>query len=344
MSDLTLESIYNELWGDDNIPASIEKVWDSRHKKDSKTSYQFKINGIDKKNIKKDDFSLISKEIKSIFNLDCPCYEKMFNEACLGQGQEYKEIMRLHSSSLCAFLFFSNISKENKLVLELEGQNIEFHSVIFEYKNKVINYPSNIDIVLIGNNLSTKKDVIFFLESKFSEYLKTSNSYKEIGLDYLEKYSNFYNDNFLNRFNIELCKNDNGEIKIFNKKKKDKYIDSFGIKCKDNDKTYLDGVKQMISHYIGVEHFFNNDLVDERLLPKTADIYLGEILFDFNFEIAKNAFNSYSKYYEKLADSLNKNQSKIHVLKKVLKYSLFKTNNYRLSEVVQNFYFGKNKN
>ena len=342
MNNQKLESIYKELWDAANLPAAIEKVW---HKQtDAKASYQFKINGIDRKSIKKEDFPLISKGIKEIFNLDCISYEKMFMEACLGQGQEYKEVMRLHSSSLCAFLFFSNISESNKLVLDIEGQTIEFHSVIFEYKNKVINYPSNIDIVLVGNNLSSKKDAVLFLESKFSEYLDTSNSYTDIGLDYIEKYSNFYNDNFLNKLNIELCKNDNNEIKTFSKKKNGKYIKSFGIKCKGNDKTYLDGIKQMISHYIGVEHFLRNDLADERTLPKNADIYLGEILFDFNFDSAKEAFNSYSKYYKKLANSLNENQKKIRVINKIMCYSLFKANNYKITREIQNFYFGKCKN
>lgn len=63
-----------------------------------------------------------------------------------------RRIARLHSSSLCALLFFYNVSKKNPYSMEIEGENYAFTYSRFEYQNTVIEgrNPSNMDVVLVG--------------------------------------------------------------------------------------------------------------------------------------------------------------------------------------------------
>ena len=46
-------------------------------------------------------------------------FRKKFIEACSGSGQEAMKITTMHSSSLCALLFFYNVCEGNELVLSL---------------------------------------------------------------------------------------------------------------------------------------------------------------------------------------------------------------------------------
>ncbi|MCR5766753.1 MAG: hypothetical protein K6G09_12365 [Treponema sp.] len=114
---------------------------------------------------------------------------KKFQMVCSGSGDEIKKITTLHSSSLCALLFFYNVTKTNKLIFPYsELHDIEFYDSLFEVKNQVIRSPSNIDVVLIGENKKGSK-VIFFLESKFSEYILGINKKGdkfELGKSYVD--------------------------------------------------------------------------------------------------------------------------------------------------------------
>ncbi|MBO4704720.1 MAG: hypothetical protein J5647_03170 [Spirochaetaceae bacterium] len=324
-----LRQVYNELWENEaNRPA---EVIPTNHSEDS---FQFKIN-------KKND---MCNEIERIFDLNIKDFSKKFKDACYSQGQEYKEISKLHSSALCSLLIFSGVSNNNELRLTLNGQECIFSSVLFEYKNKVIGFPSNVDVVLVGKNKDKTKTIILFLESKFSEYLRVSNIFDELGKRYItNEYSKeIYTDDFLRNIGIQLCKDENSKLKIFSKKRKGKMRDFYGFKPIDeNDETYLEGIKQMISHYIGVEHFIEEDLEDDRKITycaKDTEVYLGEILFDFKFKDAKEKLRKYSSYYKKLANRLKKLNPNIHVLDDILKYSLFKDLDFEIADKVKKFY------
>ena len=95
----------------------------------------------------------------------------------------------------------------------------------------------------------------------------------------------------------------------------------------------------MISHYIGLEKYLEKPY-DKRSLPGNAEIYLGEILFDFSFLKAEKQLSNYSCYYNKLAKELNKLNKNIHVLEEPLKYSLFKEQNF-INPTIRKFYFGE---
>ena len=97
---------------------------------------------------------------------------------------------------------------------------------------------------------------------------------------------------------------------------------------------YVSGIKQMVSHALGVRNVANEDKY------KNCDIYLGEILFHFPEEIdsGDKKFDDYTKLYETLADGLNSiSDSKFKVLSKCLTYQdLFKS--FKLDEAVRRFY------
>lgn len=218
-------------------------------------------------------------------------FAKKFQMACSGTGDELKKITTLHSSSLCALLFFFNVDNKKLVIPSLS--EYEFTESYLEFQNKVIRSPSNIDVVLLGKNIKTGKKVILFLESKFSEYItgigkkKVSQSYFKSGSPSFPIYDFIANNNIFN----------------FNKEK--------GF-C-DSEK-YNEGLKQMISHYYGIRNFMeknfaaDNEDIYKNIREYGADeIILGEILFD-NF--AKNSgltekLNNYKSEYSKLADIIN---------------------------------------
>jgi len=261
-------------------------------------------------------------------------FAKKFQMACSGTGGELKKITTLHSSSLCALLFFFNVDNKKLVIPSLS--EYEFTESYFEFQNKVIRSPSNIDVVLLGKNIKTGKKVILFLESKFSEYI-TGTGKKEVSESYF--------------------KTDCYSAPIYESMEKEK---SFDFNKKDgfhNSAKYNEGIKQMISHYYGIRNFMkknfaaDNENVYKNIREYGAEeIILGEILFD-NF--AKNSgltekLNNYKDDYSKLAGIINKeykNDEKkpkkieFKVLEKSLSYS--KLEKY-ISDFpkIKKFYFG----
>jgi hypothetical protein len=261
-------------------------------------------------------------------------FAKKFQMACSGTGDELKKITTLHSSSLCALLFFFNVDNKKLVIPSLS--EYEFTESYFEFQNKVIRSPSNIDVVLLGKNIKTGKKVILFLESKFSEYItgtgikKVSQSYFKSGSPSFPIYDFIANNNIFN----------------FNKEK--------GF-C-DSEK-YNEGLKQMISHYYGIRNFMEGDFfkknenVYKNIREYGADeIILGEILFD-NFATSSDLEKKLNKYkdgYSELAKIINEQYDndetkpeniEFKVLEKSLSYS--KLEKY-ISDFpkIKKFYFG----
>lgn len=221
-------------------------------------------------------------------------FAKKFQMACSGTGDELKKITTLHSSSLCALLFFFNVDNKKLVIPSLS--EYEFTESYFEFKNKVIRSPSNIDVVLLGKNIKTGKKVILFLESKFSEYI-TGTGKIEVSESY---------------FKSDCC-----SAPIYNCIEKDK---SFDFNKKDgfyNSKKYNEGIKQMISHYYGIRNFMEKPTDNEDVYKNIRDyeaeeIILGEILFD-NFakdNKLEEKLKDYKKAYSKLAEIINKQYEK----------------------------------
>lgn len=226
-----------------------------------------------------------------------------FKEAISGDGKEKKHICRLNSSSLLALLFFYSVSEDQPLELSTkDGKKYKFVNSYFEVQTEVtpqkksdnFSHYSNIDVVL-----STKdRQTLLFLESKFSEYL---GSGKKIEISY-DAYKDYYKD---------LGKIGCLSFNVDDEKK------TISI-CTEKKGYYINGIKQMISHYIGIKRFIEgktkaNYCVDIKTNKRVNidipnKIILGEILFSFNDENKKGRNKNYKdkfRKYVKIYDVIN---------------------------------------
>ncbi len=310
------KNIYTHLWNKSDLDFEVQRIGKSDF------SYQFEINN--------DIINQIGSGMANVFALnERELFLEKFRQACSGNGNEISKITTLHSSSLCSLLFFYNVTEKHPLKIG----DYTFTKTVFEFKNKVIKRPSNIDVVLLGKD-SKGKNVVLFLESKFSEYIigitKANSEYK-LGKSYLDnKFSKpiYIDKSILKNMKLELKENDKSDLALFS----------------STDK-YIEGLKQMVSHYVGIRNFLNGDFYEnENLsLPKgyseNSKILLGEILFDNFGRIFTEQLNSYKADYEILAKKLNeelKNVPNCKVLGTSLLYSSLK--NFPTDEKVRKFY------
>lgn len=249
------------------------------------------------------------KDLIEIFAVDKTLFSNKFKQAIDGDGQEHKRIRTLHSSALLCLLCFYGISEEKPLELELDNRKVTFSNSRFEAKNRVCKgHYSNIDVVLCGEDEYGKK-VKLFLESKFSEYL---NRGKYTGISD-EVYGSAYKQ-------LESSFADMGLA----------YNDGTLCSAKGDTRHYAGGIKQMISHFIGLQNEIKNGKYSD------ADIYLGTILYKFDKEEEK--FNDYTTIYSRLAKGLNAlTESKFKVIENCFTYQeLFR--DYNLDKNVKIFY------
>lgn len=241
----------------------------------------------------------IRKSICKVFDINPKDeeFENKFNWAVDGEGDELSKITAVTSSSLCALLCFYNISKERPLYLDIDKKKTKFTASIFEWENPVFKMPSSIDVVLIGHQEGKGgKKVIYFVESKFSEYYDTSKCYpsKQYLEDRIGKliYQNFVFKKVI-KMNIDRdkgSKQDSGTFTI------------------GGDKQYANGVKQMISHYIGVNNFLEGKR--EHNFGKflgfidNANIYLGTIAYKIG-DGDNTPFEKYQDLYNNVTKALN---------------------------------------
>lgn len=232
------------------------------------------------------------KCIKEIFRIDNHSFCSKYAEAISGGGQEIQKIHTLHSSSLAALLLFQHISEKNPIRIPIYGKLVSFTECHFEHKNQVSNEDSrnfsNIDIMLVDK----EKKNILFLESKFSEYLTRESMYFSHTKYYMKMYDNI--SETLKKIGLKHRKD-----KIKDKKGREKEIIRLEIIKKDKP-IYCEGIKQMISHYLGVK------TECEKGSFKDKNVYLGEILFDFKdwVSVARDCLLSYKKAYESLRKDL----------------------------------------
>ena len=278
------------------------------------------------RNKKHTSLELCSKNVKdpsdliTVFGLDVEMFKGKFVQAILGAGHEYNEIRTLHSSSLLALLCFYNVSALHPLLCSIGSKKVVFTESLFEIQNPIpeSDRPSNVDVVLVGKDKQSGRKVTLFLESKFSEYLTHGEK---------DKIATSVYRNIYHRINKTL---DSIGVSF------DEYSKEYSkLKYKDKKSThYLEGVKQVISHFLGVQSI----ATDER--AQNEDIYLGEILFKFPEEVDKEhkKFNDYTQIYETLATGLNSiTDSKFKVVDQCFTYQeVFKS--FDLDDAVRGFY------
>ena len=274
-------------------------------------------------------------------------FKEKFSQSCSGSGQELKRIAVLHSSSLCALLFFYNVSEEDPYIMDIEGKEYSFTHSCFEYQNTVIagGNPSNIDVVLVGTDVMSGSPTVLFLESKFSEYYESAGRISgKISAKYLD--NNYgkavYSEDNLAKMGLSQKINQNTD--------QDKNT-SF-ILC-SKEPFYIEGIKQMISHYIGVRNLCDkpdkkNDTVADAI-SAGAKVLLGEILFtkgigQLPIGNGEECLAAYQKKYRILADIMNEQLKKdgvsnrITVLSDILSYSQFQDKEY-IRPQIRRFYF-----
>ena len=273
-------------------------------------------------------------------------FMQKFRQSIGGSGQELRRIATVHSSALCSLLFFYNVSEENLFTMEIGGEEYIFTYSCFEYQNEVIEgrTPSNMDVVLVGMHKNNGMPVVFFLESKFSEYYERTGKQLRIAVEYL---SNEYSE-AIYRSN---CMGDMGLYIVEQPCNKEFLLMS-------DETCYVEGIKQMISHYVGVRNFCDASVKKDKIIANAvsagAKILLGEILFikgigQLPIGNGKKAFDSYQEKYRILAKAMN-NQlgidgmgNQITVLSDILSYSQFQNNSCIKEEQIKRFYFEMGK-
>lgn len=285
------------------------------------------------------DEEICSNKLIEVFEItEKDLFKEKFHQSCGGSGNEIKRIGTLHSSALCALLFFYNVTEEHPLRLRINNRDCDFTYSRFEFQNPVINNPSNMDITLVGRYADTGKVVLLFLESKFSEYMDRTGKQLGISKGYLtNSYSKpIYSDDILAKLNL---------TKTYQTGEK-KFI------IKSIKQCYLEGIKQMISHFVGVNNFIVKGSVTKDVLissiRKDADIYLGTILFDKgigDYEICKGvkSYDSYKTKHEELANILNSQGTDVHVIQEPFSYTMFENSDFIKEDKILKFYFGLTK-
>ena len=317
---------------------------------------------LDKVGMKEADFRLPGKEgeekeaIQKAFKIfEGTVFERKFEQATEGNGQEREKILTLHSSSRLSLLCFYHLDGERSLTINIEGKDIKFNRSVFEFKNPVINTPSNMDVVLVSED----DKVVLFLESKFTEYyVGAAKKGSAISEKYVNKdrYSGvFYKENVLKAFGLK---------KITSIDDEKLSADEFKLATIDKSDVYLDGFKQMICHYMGIRRRLDKDDLQEDSSAKQKEvieaiskedckIYLAEILYD-NFLLPEiyskrvlkpaRAYAEYTSLYKKLAIKMNDELKKagiadrFKVLENSLKYTEVMKNNSYLEEITKQFY------
>ena len=276
--------------------------------------------------IKCDDIS-DSADLIRLFGLNSKSFPTKFNEATEGDGQEARRIRTLHSSSLISLLCFYDVSALKPLHLTVDGRNVSFTTSRFEVKNPVgiddsgQAHNSNIDVVLLGNDVKSGKPVVLFLESKFSEYL-TWGKYSKISKRVYDKiYSRLSDSGCLTQMGLKI--EDNPDEEGY----------SVLASIKGRTRHYAGGIKQMVSHFLGVQNVANE------FRDCGIDVYLGEILYSFPDPIDNNhdKFDDYCRLYGTLAKGLNSLAPNFKVIEQSFTYQdMFRE--YDLDHAVKTFY------
>ena len=330
MDDARKRALYSAFWEDfpDILDADITRTF--FRGKESKNSYSFLFKGSSIENGIVDVFHIAERD------LFCTKYKM----AVSGDGNESAKITTMHSSSLCALLFFYNISPDNPFTIDLitnRGlRSVTFTTSVFEYKSPVLNKASNMDVVLISED----RKVVLFLESKFSEYYidakltekGVSNKYLDLGCS-----KRIYTQSNMDKLGLSIKRGER----------------TFDISC--DEQLYIHGLRQMISHYCGIINVLNGkcaaqkDHYREEVSQAMANCevaILGEILFDEKIgdlliDGGKNCLDVYSKKYKLLAEIIADDSScedRFEILKNDLGYSLFRENSHKVEDSISRYY------
>lgn len=241
-----------------------------------------------------------------------------------GSGNEASHFTAKDSSSRLCFLCFFWWMRNGGL--EFPGINdVKFSKCFFEAKNTVLKSPSNVDVLLVSEDEGT----LLYLESKFTEYVRDAKTACTLGESYFKQ----------------------DELNVLMSSLKESNIIEKGesaVPHRVTSEPYPSGIKQIISHFIGVcKGPAKQELEYGQLnnLWKNANkIYLGSILYQFSDPV----FLAYSQCHEQLAKVLNKrtfgdNATKIEVIGKPFTYQEIARTHPLPDKVAQDYLLGKSE-
>lgn len=288
--------------------------------KSSENSYCFKVGNYIHPSKTKDYCNELLKTTKKNFNINNSSFDEKFCKVIKGAGQEWRTINVFHSSSLLCLLCFYNVSEQNPLDITIDGKVCRFTASEFEVQNKIGKngqgkpYYSHIDVKLSG--VCEGKSVALYLESKFSEYVNQRGKQK---FTFTKEYDSIYSklSGKIDDLKIDINKNE---------------TISLSPADKNRPAQYWQGIKQMVSHYLGMKN-----------CTDTSDIiYLGEILYDFSpyIYMPLDYLSDYKKMHKQLVTALEEIETepqRFTIIKNILTYQdVFQ--NYELDKQVRELY------
>ena len=290
--------------------------------------------------------------------IPCDCYDAVVS----GAGKEEDKIDTFYSSSLQSLLFFCNVSKKHPLIY----REVKYTKVVFEWKNPVISFPSSIDVVLIGEKETGEKKtkrVIMFIESKLYEVIRDSDTSgtHEIGSSYFKQKNGYTQRLGLNEkdyHDLGIVKDDVNSKKqsLIKPIDKNSYIENGE---KKNGFVYSYGIKQMLSHIIGILRFKDEP---KARYPREGE-YFKNYVKENNYDIffltlingmpgfndtdadAQKKLRDFKNHYDSVIDLLTKEHSDklpgIELLPCTTYQAFYKEvkkEGYKLSETIEKYY------
>ena len=295
--------------------------------------------------------------------LTCRYYESVIS----GEGNEKEKIDSVYSSSLQSFLFFQTIGQnqndiKTSIKILFDSNTTEtFDEVHFEYKNKVIGSPSSIDVVLVNR----VKKSICFIESKLLEIVRDSidknnkkisdSAYKEVGISYfLDKGNGFYKLNLMPEDWVAM--GIGKDINRYLKKVRGKGYGNQEVRqLKGNTFVYPYGIKQVLSHLIGIvnfyskideDHYYKNDYDPIHNHEDFENIYFLELyndlpgFTDFGKE-SETKLNNFKSHFNKVKEIVtNRNKDSLLFPRIFIKsyQDLYKNNKSLINDKIKDYY------
>ncbi len=191
----------------------------------------------------------LSAMFRDLFHIkDAKTFDEVFQISTGGIGNELKKINSVASSALLPLLVFHPLwvnSINNHFEIEIRG--VKYCRVFFEIRNKVIRRPSCVDIVL----QSKDEKKLLFMESKLTEYIDGVKKELLIGKGYAQVYEKDAVKNALTGAGLNEPK-----------------LAQDGILLSNEDNVYIEGIKQSLSHLIGIVRG-PQKLIDEDSYPQS---------------------------------------------------------------------------
>lgn len=289
-----------------------------------------------------DVFTALFRERFGIASDNKEAFNAAFRAVTEGEGNESAKINSVISSALLPLLVFYKLyipQAGRYICLTINGETVKFTKSFFEVRNKVVGLPSCVDVALVSEDGET----ILFLESKLTEMFESSTNEKEYGKSYKSLYCGTAIEKALG----------NGGISV------DK--EATNLILRSEKPQYLEGIKQTISHLIGLVKGPQNadDQTDYiKVYERAKRLVYSPIIYSTSnlFIEQPDESSRYAALYEKVigengavvleaienwikAKNQNKSDKKIEIHPAVLTYQSFVNENPTwLDEKVKTFY------